>query len=147
MVQSYNYIRFIYHALCRNRHKWLAQDSGNSSTDKPIGIHILFTFICMDIENPSWVPVSNKVMLNEFVFQKARAMASDFCGIQTYNGELRSTRVPMIDSISYKNFFPVITSQKHQKSLSNHWKSQSEERNHITTTARYQWLGRRQLQS
>ena len=43
-----------------------------------------------DIENPSWEPVRNGVHLSAFVFQKSRAIVSDFCGIQTHEGELRT---------------------------------------------------------
>ena len=74
------------------------------------------------IGNPSWAAVRNGVHPGEFVFQKPRAIASDFCGIQTHNGKLSSTRLPTIDSISSTPFWffffvPVMTSQKHQKSL------------------------------
>ena len=54
-----------------------------------ISMHALFLCrICMNIhlrciENPSWAPVWNGVHPSEFVFQKSRAIASDFCGIQT----------------------------------------------------------------
>ena len=41
--------------------------------------------------------------------------ASDFCGIQTHKGEVRSAWVPMISSISSTMFFPVINSPKHWK--------------------------------
>ena len=57
------------------------------------------------IENPSWAPVRNGVHPSEFVFQKSRAIASDFWGIQTHSGELCSLRVPMIYSISSIMFF------------------------------------------
>ena len=59
----------------------------------------------MYTENSSWV-----VHLSEFVLQKLLAIASDFCGIQTHRGELRSAQVavPMIDSISSTMFFHVI---------------------------------------
>ena len=83
------------------------------------------------MENPSWAPVRNRVHPHEFVFQKSRAIASDFCGIQTHEDELCSAWALMINSISTTVFFfPVITSQKHQKLLSNHRKSWSEARNH-----------------
>ena len=84
----------------------------------------------MGIENPSWAPLWNGVHPSDFVFQKSRAIASDFCGIQAHEGELRSARAPMIDSISFTMFFPVITSQKHRKSLSNRQKSRSEVGSH-----------------
>ena len=38
----------------------------------------------MDIENPSWAPLWNGVHPSEFVFQKSRAIASDFCGIKRH---------------------------------------------------------------
>ena len=82
------------------------------------------------IENPSWVPVRNEVHPSEFVFQKSRVMASDFCGIQTHEGEVHSARSSIIDSISFTMFFPVTASQRHGISLSNHRKSQSETGNH-----------------
>ena len=74
------------------------------------------------IKNPSWVPMWNAVHPSEFVFQKSRATASDFCGIQTHKGELHSTWAPWSILFLPQCFFPVITSQKHQKSLSNHRK-------------------------
>ena len=58
-----------------------------------------------DIANPSQVPMRNGVHLSEFVFQKSRAIASDFCGIQTHEGELRSAWASMINSISSTMFF------------------------------------------
>ena len=59
----------------------------------------------------------NGVHPSEFVFQKSRAIASDFCGIQTHEGELRSARAPTIDYISSTMFFfSVITLQKLRKS-------------------------------
>ena len=84
----------------------------------------------MDIENPSWAPVHG-VHPSEFVFQKSRAIASDFCGIQTHEGELYSTRRPWSTLLLLQwFFFHVITSQKHWKSLSNRRKSRSEAGNH-----------------
>ena len=58
-----------------------------------------------DIKNPSWALVCNGVHPMEFVFQKLRAIASDFFGIQTHEGELCFARAPMIDSISSTMFF------------------------------------------
>ena len=57
-----------------------------------------------DVENPSCAPVQNRVHPHDFVFQKSRAIARDFCGIQTHEGELHSARVPMIDFISSTMF-------------------------------------------
>ena len=51
------------------------------------------------LSGPSWALVWNKVHLSKFVVQKSRAIASDFCGIQTHSGELHS------DSISSAMFF------------------------------------------
>ena len=68
-----------------------------------------------EIENPSWAPVLHRVCIPE-----------------EYN-LMRVNSIPqgaMIDPISSTMFLPVITSQKHWKSLSNHRKSQSEARNH-----------------
>ena len=42
---------------------------------------------------------------SEFVFQKSRGIVSDFCGIQTHEGELCSAPAPIIDSISLTMFF------------------------------------------
>ena len=47
----------------------------------------------------------NGVDLSKFVFQESWPMTNDFCGIQTHEGELRSARAPMIDSISSTMFF------------------------------------------
>ena len=63
-------------------------------------------------QNPSWAPVRNEVHPSEFVFQKSWLIASDFCGIQTHEGELCFARAHMIDFISSAIFFPVITSQR-----------------------------------
>ena len=82
--------------------------------------------------------VRNGVHPSEFVFQKSRAIVSDFCGIQTHEGELYSTRAPMIDSISSTMFFPVITSQKYRKSWSNRRKSRSDSGNHSWVWKKHQ---------
>ena len=82
-----------------------------------IGRHVvaLFVFEDKNIDDTSWSPVRSGVHPREFVFHKSRAIASDFCGIQTHDGELRSTRASMIDSISSTIFFSVITSHKTSK--------------------------------
>ena len=66
-----------------------------------------------DIKNPSRAPVRNGIHPSEFVFQKSRAIASDFCGIQTHEGELPS-RMGAPDRFYFFHnvFFLVITSQK-----------------------------------
>ena len=56
------------------------------------------------IGNPSWLPMWNGVHLSEFVFQRSQAIASDFRGIQTPEGQIHSTWAPMIDSISSTMF-------------------------------------------
>ena len=64
----------------------------------------------------------NRVHPNEFVFQKSRAIASDFCGIQTHKAHGRPWSILFLPQC----FFSVRTSQKHRKSLSNCHKSRSE---------------------
>ena len=59
------------------------------------------------IENLSRASVQNGVHPHEFVFQKSRAIASNFCEAQTHAGEIRSARAPIIYSISSTMvFFP-----------------------------------------
>ena len=85
------------------------------------------------IENPSWAPVWNEVHLSEFVFQKSRGIASDFCGIQTDESEHCLHEYPwsMINYVSSTIFFfPVMNSQKQWKSPWNHRKSWVEAGNH-----------------
>ena len=67
----------------------------------------------------------------EFVFQKSQAIASDFCGIHTHKGELRSTWAPLYQFYFLNNgFFCDNFTKNIKKSLLNHRKSWSEARNH-----------------
>ena len=82
----------------------------------------------------------NGVHPSEFVFQKSRVIASDFCGIQTHESELRSPRLPMIGAIFSAMSFPLANSQKHQKSRSDFRKSWSEAGNHTSVWKKYMWM-------
>ena len=68
-------------------------------------------------QNPSWAPVRNNVHPSEFVFQKSWLIASDFCGIQTHEGELCFARAQMIDFISSAIFFSC---DNFTKNIGNH---------------------------
>ena len=83
-----------------------------------------------DKENPSWSPVRNWVHPSELVFQKSWAIASDFCGLQTHDGDLRSVRVHdrfyfSTIFISWDNFTQIseITFKSSEITVRN-WKSQ-----------------------